>query len=173
MIGMVRVKVMGSVRNGERIYASIENPGVGLPQSRLVDATSKDAVLLGQSLESTSCKSYDVTRPQCFVSLILTIGTGHVTQVIDDLRSEVREDVKSEVKNLKKKCIRGMSTAVAVCLSVCLHPLFVCLAVYPFVCLSNFLSVCLIDFLSVRLYICIPVLSIGQSVCLSALCFSV
>lgn len=107
MIGMVKVKVMGAVKNGERIYASLESPGVAVPQSRVCNVTSQDSFLLGQSLETVQCKSNDITSPHCFVSIILTISTGHVTRAVNDMRSGVKEDVKSEVKHVKKKCMIG------------------------------------------------------------------
>ncbi|XP_048583347.1 uncharacterized protein LOC116609536 isoform X2 [Nematostella vectensis] len=115
VIGMVGVKVMGPVVNGERIYASMETPGVAVPQSRICDVSTHDAFLLGQSLETYECKPNDVTAVQCFVSILLSISSGHVTQAISDLRHNVKEDVKTEVRHVKKRCMMGTPCDRSVC----------------------------------------------------------
>lgn len=107
VIGMVDVKVLGPVENGERIYASLEHPGVGIPQSRVFDAVSSDVFLLGQTLAGVEAKSDEVKLVQSFVSVMLSISASHVTRAVGDLREHMKEDVKTEVKQIKKKCLRG------------------------------------------------------------------
>lgn len=109
VIGMVGVKVLGAVKHGERIFASLEHPGVAVPWSRVSDAVSSDVILLGQTLESLDAKGNEVNLVQSFVSILLSISSGHVTDAVSDLRKNVREDVKTEVKQIKKKCLRGTS----------------------------------------------------------------
>jgi len=104
---MVGVKILGPVKHGERIFASLEHPGAAIPQSRVSDAVSSDAILLGQTLESLDAKTNEVNLVQSFVSILLSISSGHVTDAVSDLRKNMREDVKTEVKQIKKKCLRG------------------------------------------------------------------
>lgn len=107
VIGMVNVKVLGQVRNGERIYASMEHPGVAIPQSRVCDAVFKDAFLLGQTLTGQDADPGEVSLVQSFVSVMLSISSSHVTRAVGDLREHVKEDLKNEVKQIKRKCVRG------------------------------------------------------------------
>ena len=107
IIGMVNVKVLGSVENGERLYSSLEHPGVAIPQSRLCDAVSKDAFLLGQTLEGSDANTSNIHLVQSFVSALLSITNGHLADAFDDVRKHLKEDVKTEVKAVKKKCLRG------------------------------------------------------------------
>ena len=107
VIGMVNVKVLGSVENGERIYASLEHPGVAIPQSRVCDAVSSDAFLLGQTLHGVDAKADEVSLVQSFVSVMLSISSSHVTRAFGDLREHMKEDVKTEVNRFKKQCFRG------------------------------------------------------------------
>lgn len=107
VIGMVNVKVLGPVENGERLYASLEHPGVAIPQSRVCEAVSRDVFLLGQTLVSVEPESSEVSLVQSFVSVMLSISSGHVARVVGDLREHVKEDVKTEVHLAKKKCLRG------------------------------------------------------------------
>ena len=104
---MVGVKVLGPVKNGERIFASLEHPGVAVPQSRVIDALSSDAFLLGQTLERLDAKENEVNLAQSFVSILLSISSSHMTDAVSDLREHMREDLKTEVKEFKKNCLRG------------------------------------------------------------------
>ena len=106
-MGMVSVKILGPVHNGERIYASLEHPGIAIPQSRVCDVLSNDVFLLGQTLEYLDAKSDDVNLVQSFVSVLLSITSGHVSQAFSDLREHVKQDVKTEVKKVKTKCLIG------------------------------------------------------------------
>ena len=64
VIGMVNVKVLGPVKNGERIFASLEHSGVAIPQSRLNGRVASDAFLLGQTLERRDAKEHEVKLVQ-------------------------------------------------------------------------------------------------------------
>lgn len=130
VIGMVNVKVLGQVKNGERIYASMEHPGVAIPQSRVCDAVFKDAFLLGQTLTGQDAGPGEVSLVQSFVSVMLSISSSHVTRAVGDLREHVKEDLKNEVKQIKRKCVRGVGRWLlaglifAVLLAVLLYQLF-------------------------------------------------
>lgn len=132
VIGMVNVKVLGPVKNGERIFASLEHSGVAIPQSRLNGRVASDAFLLGQTLERRDAKEHEVKLVQSFVSVLLSITSSHMAEVkSDDLRKHVREDVKIEVNKIKKKCISGVGRwlfagfILAVLLGILLYQLFV------------------------------------------------
>lgn len=108
VIGMVNVKVLGPVKNGERIFASLEHSGVAIPQSRLNGRVASDAFLLGQTLERRNAEENDVNLVQSFVSILLSITSSHMAEATsDDLRKHVREGVKTEVNKMKKKCFSG------------------------------------------------------------------
>ena len=104
---MVNVKVLGPVKNGERIFSSLEHPGVAIPQSRVSGHVASDAFLLGQTLESRDVKENEVNLVQSFLSILLSITSGHMTEAVTDLRKHVKEDVKTEVKEMKRKCLTG------------------------------------------------------------------
>ena len=104
---MVNVKVLGPVVNGERIYASLEHPGVAIAQSRVCNAVSSDVFLLGQTLEGTDAKADVVSLVQSFVSVMLSVSNCQMTHAFDSLRENMKEDLRTEVKQIKKKCLRG------------------------------------------------------------------
>ena len=104
---MVNVKVLGPVKNGERIFSSLEHPGVAIPQSRVSGHVASYAFLLGQTLESRDVKENEVNLVQSFLSILLSITSGHMTEAVTDLRKYVKEDVKTEVKEMKRKCLTG------------------------------------------------------------------
>lgn len=108
---MVDVKTLGPVQNGERIYASLEHPGVAVPESRVNSSVSTEAFLLGQSVERVEVEPESLSLARCFVSVLLSISSGHVMQTVKELREDVKEDVKSEVKHIKRKCLSGMDSA--------------------------------------------------------------
>ena len=111
VIGMVDVKILGPVQNGERVYASLEHPGVAVPESRVNQSVLKDAFLLGQSVQRVDESAGSLITARCFVSVLLSISSGHVTQAVTGLRADVKQDVKSEVKQVKKRCLRGTGLA--------------------------------------------------------------
>lgn len=130
VIGMVNVKVLGPVKSGERIYASLEHPGIAIPQSRVCDALSSDVFLLGQTLTGNETEPTEVKLVQSFVSVMLSISSSHVTRAVGDLREHMKEDLKTEVKQIKRKCVRGVGRWLlaglifAVLLAVLLYQLF-------------------------------------------------
>lgn len=108
---MVNVKILGPVQNGARIYASLEHPGVAIPETRVNSAVSKEVFLLGQSLQSVEGGADELHLAQCFISILLSITSDHVTQAVSELRDGVKEDVKTEVKQIKRRCLSGMDPA--------------------------------------------------------------
>lgn len=104
---MVNVKVLGPVENGERIYASLEHPGIAIPQSRVCDAVSSDVFLLGQTLDGLDANTSEINLVQSFVSVMLSISSSQVTRAYGDLREHMKEDLKTEMNQYKKRCVRG------------------------------------------------------------------
>ena len=107
---MVGVKVIGPVQNGERIYVSLDHPGLADPESRLNMTEDRKRALLGQCMESVNCETHKVNNVQCFVSVLLGISSNHTAQAMKDLREDVKIDVKNEFERRKKRCISGGSS---------------------------------------------------------------
>ncbi|XP_020603152.1 uncharacterized protein LOC110042142 isoform X1 [Orbicella faveolata] len=111
VIGLVKVKVLGTVQNGERVYAAVHQPGVAIPETHipLRAMAGRTPTLLGQALESkTSYKQDSVHLVHCFVSIVLGIQSGQLANAINDLQEGMQgrfEDVM--VKN-RSKWLKGL-----------------------------------------------------------------
>lgn len=84
------MKCVGSVRAGERIYATVDNqnPGTAIPESHLPPSVmlSKNSVLLGMAMEEKKAsKLDDVNMVQCFVCIVLGINDKQITAEIDEM----------------------------------------------------------------------------------------
>ncbi|KAK3739027.1 hypothetical protein QZH41_010488 [Actinostola sp. cb2023] len=111
VIGIVKVKIAGPVQNGERIYASIDRPGIGIPETQfsLRSAGKCSAILLGQSLEAVHSPSLQVVKcVKCFVSIVLGIQSGQVFSALEDVRLYTRNKIAESIKREKKKFYRGL-----------------------------------------------------------------
>ena len=77
VIGIVNVKVVGSIENGERIYASTDRPGKAIPQSHMPVGSflRKKHALLGMALETKKSKTLDDAHlVKCFVCIVLDVS---------------------------------------------------------------------------------------------------
>ena len=110
VIGIVKVKVTGSVENGERIYASVDRPGKAVPQSHLPVGSflRKKHALLGMSLETKSPKSLnEVNLVQCFVCIVLDVGRQDVLHEVENMYEESEKSTQEKIRYASKKAWRS------------------------------------------------------------------
>lgn len=115
VIGIVKIKVAGPVQNGERIYASFENAGVGIPETQipLRPSGGVSPILLGQALESSHTSKLDAVHPvKCFVSVVLGIQSREVGDAVDNIQRHMQRKIADTIKNEKKKFYKGMVFAI-------------------------------------------------------------
>ena len=102
VIGIVNVKVVGSVENGERIYASTNSPGKATPQSHMPVGSflRKKHVLLGMALETKkSTKILDeVQLVKCFVCVVLDVSRNELLEEIEDLYEANEKRTEEQIK---------------------------------------------------------------------------
>ena len=113
VIGIVKVKIAGPIQNGERIYASMKKPGIGIPETQIPLRAAGDfsPILLGQSLEAVSARDLDVVRhAKCFVSIVLGIQSGQVAAALEDVRRDTRRKITETIKEEKRKFYRSKFT---------------------------------------------------------------
>lgn len=111
VIGLVKVKVLGTVQNGERIYVALHQPGVAIPETQipLRPMADRRPVLLGQALESKPSNSQDnVKLVQCFVSIVLGIQSGQINAAIEDLQEKMQRKFEDVVVKDRSKWLRGL-----------------------------------------------------------------
>ena len=110
VIGLVKVKVAGPVQNGERVYASLEVPGVGVPETQLSLRRRDESspTLLGQALEAKSAQTIDeINLVECFVSIVLGIQSRQVQSAIDDLQRVFQQQAEFKAKKEKRTKRKG------------------------------------------------------------------
>ena len=112
VIGVIQVKCMGSVRAGERIYATVdpENPGTAIPESNLPPSVllSQRSILLGMSMgEKKSPKLDDVNMVQCFVCIVLGITDGQITSEIETIYDRFKMDLNVKLQKERTKYRRS------------------------------------------------------------------
>ena len=106
VIGMVNVKVIGSVENGERIYASIDKPGKAIPQSHLPVGSflRKKHTLLGTAMERRSPKFLeDEHLVKCFVCIVLDVGRQDVLEEVEEIYELSEKSTREQIKFASKK----------------------------------------------------------------------
>ena len=120
VIGIVNVKVVGSVENGERIYASNSDPGKAIPQSHMPVGSflRKKHVLLGMALETKkSTKILDhVNLVKCFVCIVLDVSRHELLEEIENLYEvnekrtddQIKIESKRTWKRLKYYCLAAL-----------------------------------------------------------------
>ncbi|EDO31184.1 predicted protein [Nematostella vectensis] len=111
VIGIVRVKVTGPVQNGERVYASLDQPGLAVPETQipLRRMAGKSPILLGQTLESRdAAKMSDVSLVKCFVSIVMGIQSRQMADAVSSLQDRVHNTINDAVKSEKKRFVRGL-----------------------------------------------------------------
>ncbi|CAB3991426.1 Hypothetical predicted protein [Paramuricea clavata] len=111
VIGIVNVKVVGSIENGERIYASTDTPGKAIPQSHMPVGSflRKKHVLLGMALETKKSKTLDdVHLVKCFVCIVLDVSRKELLEEIEDLYQVNEERTAQQIKIANKKTWRRL-----------------------------------------------------------------
>ena len=106
VIGIVNVKVVGSVENGERIYASVDRPGKAIPQSHLPVGSflRKKHVLLGMALERKFPKSFEDSHlVKCFVCIILDVNRTEILEEVERLYEANEKSTQEQIKISSKK----------------------------------------------------------------------
>lgn len=110
VIGIVGVKVIGSVENGERIYASIDLPGKAIPQSHLPVGSflRRKHLLLGMSMERKTPKSLEEEHlVQCFVCIVLDVGRQDVLNEVENIYELTEKSTKEQIRFASKKAWRS------------------------------------------------------------------
>ena len=173
VIGMVKVKVTGPVQNGERIYASLDDPGIGVPETQLAlrPTTERRPTLLGQALETKNAKKMnEINLVSCFVSIILGIQSRQVAMAIDDIQSNIHQKMEYKVKTDRRKylkgrwprsrsCTRVLSLSYVLTLSFTHNSMRVCVSARArvCVCVCVCVRVCACVCACVRLCLCVCV----------------
>ena len=107
VIGIVNVKVVGSIENGERIYASTDSPGKAIPQSHLPVGTflRKKHVLLGMALETNkNARKIDAFQlVKCFVCIVLDVSRQELLEEIEELYEKNENRTEEQIKRNNKK----------------------------------------------------------------------
>ena len=105
------MKVVGSIENGERIYASTAHPGTAIPQSRMPVGSflRKKQVLLGMALETKkTTKSLDeVNLVKCFVCVVLDVSRKELLDEIEDMYAVNEKRTEEQIKFQTKKTWRS------------------------------------------------------------------
>ena len=99
---------MGSVRAGERIYATVdpENPGTAIPESHLPPSVllSRSSILLGMSMqEKKVSKLDDVNMVQCFVCIVLGVTDKQITSEIEHMYDQFEMDLSVKLRKERQR----------------------------------------------------------------------
>ena len=99
---------MGSVRAGERIYATVdpENPGTAIPESHLPPSVllSRSSILLGMSMqEKKASKLDDVNMVQCFVCIVLGVTDKQITSEIEHMYDQFEMDMNVKLRKERQR----------------------------------------------------------------------
>lgn len=130
VIGLVKVKVLGTVQNGERVYVSLNKPGVAVPETQipLRPMADRTPALLGQAMESKESHSQDeVHLIQCFVSIVLGIQSGQIANAINNLQEKMQGSFEDVMVAERSRWLSGLRwkvllfIVIAVLLSVVLY----------------------------------------------------
>ena len=110
VIGMVKVQIVGSVRTGERIYASTEDPGTGIPESHLPLGAFiiRNHTLLGMAMETCKSRRHgEVNLVKCFVCIVLGINSHQLATEVENILESIDMDIKVAIgKSNKTTCRR-------------------------------------------------------------------
>ncbi|XP_068741090.1 uncharacterized protein [Montipora capricornis] len=110
VIGMVKVQVMGSVRTGERIYASTDDPGKAIPESHLPLGAFviRNHTLLGMAMEGCKLRRYgEVNSVKCFVCIVLGINSFQLASEVENIMESIDADIKVAIgKSNETNCRR-------------------------------------------------------------------
>lgn len=137
VIGVIKVKCMGTVRAGERIYASVdlENPGTAIPESHLPPSVvmGRTSLLLGMSMEEKKAsKLDDVNMVQCFVCIVLGISDKQITSEIEQMYDHFEMALSMKLRRERKRFRRILCIALCVLtLAISVAVFFVIQVLYP------------------------------------------
>lgn len=121
VIGIVRVKVLGTVQNGERVYVALDKPGVAVPETQipLRPMADRTPTLLGQALESkTSHVQDDVGLVRCFVSIVLGIQSGQIASAVNNLQQRMQGTFEEVIVKDRSRWLKGLAWKVAMLLVI-------------------------------------------------------
>ena len=118
VIGVVKVKCVGNVRAGERLYATVdmEQAGVATPESYLPPSVllSRTSTLLGMSLEDRKSKKLDETNlVRSFVCIVMGINNKQINMEIEGMYAHFEKDVIIKLKKERKRVKRCTLTIYA------------------------------------------------------------
>lgn len=118
VIGVIKVKCAGSVRAGERIYATVDpdNPGTAVPESHLPPSVvmGRTSILLGMSMEEKKAsKLDDVNLVQCFVCIVLGVCDKQITSEIENMYDHFQMDLAVKLRRERKKMRRRKYSVVS------------------------------------------------------------
>ena len=120
-MGIVKVKVVGKVKNGERVYASTSYPGRAVSESHPL-CVEQD-ILLGIAMENFNGTNEKVNLVRCFVSFLCGINAKYCSQKAQLLQSQAH--AKIEIVLLQKwkgeKKILEIRTKIGVLAALYLH----------------------------------------------------
>ena len=111
VIGVIKVKCVGSVRAGERIYATVDldNPGTAIPESHLPPSVvlGRTSMLLGMSMEEKKAsKLDDENLVQCFVCVVLGVSDKQIASEIENMYDHFEMDLAVKLRRERKKMKR-------------------------------------------------------------------
>lgn len=137
VIGVIKVKCVGSVRAGERIYATVDNqnPGTAIPESHLPPSAvlSRSSLLLGMSMEEKKAsKLDDVNMVECFVCIVLGISDKQMRMEIDEMYDQFEMVLAVKLQKERKRFRKMLCIAFSVVVFVMgLVTIFLIQILYP------------------------------------------
>ncbi|XP_068741308.1 uncharacterized protein [Montipora capricornis] len=111
VIGLVKVKVHGTVQNGERVYVSLDKPGVAIPETQIPLRPMAGCTLtrLGHAMESKEGHSHDAVHLlQCFVSIVLGIQSRQIATAINNLQDKMQGALEGVMVEDRSRWLRGL-----------------------------------------------------------------
>jgi len=110
VIGIVKVRVLGPVRNGDQLYAYKKRPGVAATRTRLLLEKREEndkTFLIGQAIESKNGVQYnEETLVSAFVSVVNGIDCLAMNQRVESLDKNLKGMIQSLVYDATKKIKR-------------------------------------------------------------------
>ena len=112
VIGIIKVKCMGSVRAGERIYSNVspDHPGTAIPESHLPPCVilGGGSVLLGMSMEEKEAsKLNDINLVQSFVCMVLGVSDKEIKSEIGNMYNRFDVEVAAKLRKERRKASRS------------------------------------------------------------------
>jgi len=111
VIGMVKVQIVGSVRTGERIYASTDDPGTGIPETHLPLGAFmfRNHTLLGMAMETCKPRRHgEVNLVKCFVCIVLGINSHQLSDEVKNIMENIDMDINVAIGKSNRRTCRRM-----------------------------------------------------------------